>query len=127
MARQPLQSASDSESGIPETVNLPVTGELDLHTFRPKDVRDVVREYLTECRRRGIRRVRVVHGKGIGQLREIVHAELRQHPLVESFQLASSGLGGWGATLVQLKILPPESAPGPGKGLKEEAPDANNL
>jgi len=102
------QSAGDPEPGVPETVPLPVTGELDLHTFRPRDVQDVVREYLLECRQRGIRRVRIVHGKGIGQLREIVHAELRRHPLVGSFQLASSGLGGWGATLVQLKPIPDE-------------------
>jgi dsDNA-specific endonuclease/ATPase MutS2 len=89
-------------------VSLPITGELDLHTFRPRDVQDVVREYIRECGRRGICRVRIVHGKGIGQLREIVHAELRRHPWVESFQLASSGLGGWGATLAQLRSAPAE-------------------
>jgi dsDNA-specific endonuclease/ATPase MutS2 len=94
------------EPGIPDTVSLPMDGVLDLHTFRPRDVKDVVLEYIEECQRRGIRRIRIVHGKGIGQLREIVHAALKQHPAVISFRLASSGLGGWGATLVDLRGNP---------------------
>ncbi len=81
---------------------MPITGELDLHTFRPRDVADVVREYLHECRGRRMRRIRIIHGKGIGQLREIVHRELRSNPGVASFQLAGSALGGWGATVVDL-------------------------
>jgi dsDNA-specific endonuclease/ATPase MutS2 len=93
---------SPGETGIPATVKLPMDGVLDLHTFRPRDVKDLVLEYIEECQRSGIRRIRIVHGKGIGQLREIVHAVLKQHPAVISFRLASSGLGGWGATLVDL-------------------------
>jgi dsDNA-specific endonuclease/ATPase MutS2 len=109
MPPEPQQPAGEPESEIPETVSLPLTGELDLHTFRPRDVQDVVREYLLECRQHGIRRVRIVHGKGIGQLRETVHTELRRHPFVESFQLASGGLGGWGATVAELKPIAYES------------------
>jgi dsDNA-specific endonuclease/ATPase MutS2 len=107
---EPETPAPNPDPDIPETVSLPVTGELDLHTFRPRDVQDVVREYVLECQERGMRAVRIVHGKGIGQLREIVHAELSRHPAVESFRLAGSGLGSWGATVAQLK--PPPNQPG---------------
>jgi len=92
-----------SEGPFPGPVDLPMDGELDLHTFRPRDVPAVVEEYIAECRRRGIRRIRIIHGKGIGQLRETVHQLLKDHPGVESYRLAGAGMGGWGATLVDLQ------------------------
>jgi dsDNA-specific endonuclease/ATPase MutS2 len=86
-----------------ELVPLPVDGMLDLHTFRPKDVTDVVTEYLAACRVRGILRVRLVHGKGIGNLRRTVHAVLASHPAVVEYHLAGGQSGGWGATIVHLR------------------------
>jgi DNA-nicking Smr family endonuclease len=86
-----------------EPIQLPIDGVLDLHTFRPRDVKPLVLEYLTECRTRGILRVRIIHGKGIGQLRETVHQLLAKHPDVVEFHLASEHFGGWGATIVHLK------------------------
>ena len=82
---------------------LPIDGVLDLHTFRPQDVKEVLLEYLTECRRRGILEVRVIHGKGIGELRRTVHTLLARVPEVESFAEASEHFGGWGATIVHLR------------------------
>jgi len=90
-----------------DPVPVPIDGVLDLHPFRPADVKDVVLEYLEECDRRGIREVRVIHGKGIGELRRTVHHLLERHPRVASFALASQLYGGDGATIVHL--LPPES------------------
>ena len=83
-------------------VDLPIDGVLDLHTFRPADVKGVVTDYLAECRARGILQVRVIHGKGIGQLRQTVHSILAKHPHVISFALASEAYGGSGATMVNL-------------------------
>lgn len=89
-----------------EPVEYPVDGTLDLHMFRPRDVPELVRDYLGECREAGILNVRIVHGKGIGTLRETVHALLRKMPEVESFRLGDGGSGGsWGATVVQLKAV----------------------
>lgn len=85
-----------------EPVAIPITGELDLHTFRPADAASLVETYLAECRRRGRRRVRIVHGKGTGALRETVHAQLRKLPGVVGFSLGDEHSGGWGATLVTL-------------------------
>ena len=82
-------------------VEFPVDGILDLHTFRPEDARDVVRDYLDSCRKKGILEVRIIHGKGKGVLRRIVHSVLSDRDDVDSFCLASDS-GGWGATLVGL-------------------------
>ncbi len=85
-----------------QPVELPVNGELDLHTFHPSDVRDVVEAYLQACRERGILDLRVVHGKGKGVLREQVHALLRNHPAVKGFSIATDR-SSWGATVVRLR------------------------
>jgi len=82
---------------------VPITPELDLHTFRPSEIGELLPEYFAECRRDGILAVRVVHGKGRGTLREGVHALLRRLPEVRDFQYpAGGGSGGWGATWVFL-------------------------
>lgn len=82
---------------------MPISGILDLHTFRPADVKDLVPDYIDECRNQGILQVRIIHGKGIGTLRETVHALLAVMPEVSSFKLADEQAGGWGATIVRLK------------------------
>ncbi len=90
------------ESGEPEPVELPVDGTLDLHTFQPAQVKDLLSDYLAACREKGILEVRVIHGKGTGILRETVHSVLRRLPSVSSFRLAGEDAGGWGATIVML-------------------------
>ena len=87
----------------PMPVEIPIDGTLDLHYFQPRDVDDLVFSYLSECRDRGILQVRIVHGKGIGVLRERVHSVLGKLSIVESFALAGESAGGWGATIVRLK------------------------
>ncbi len=100
----------DCEHAPDGPVELPLEGELDLHTFRPADIKEVVISYLEACRARGILQVRVVHGKGIGQLRQTVHAALAKLPFVASFGLAGPHYGGEGATIVNLK--PVQTSPG---------------
>jgi DNA-nicking Smr family endonuclease len=86
-----------------EPVKIPITGELDLHTFRPDEAGDLVDHYLAECQRLDLRQVRIVHGKGTGTLRALVHARLHRSPLVVGFAQGDERSGGWGATLVTLK------------------------
>ena len=102
-----LQERPDERLGATEggAVEVPINGVLDLHMFRPADVGDLVPTYLEECRKRGILQVRIIHGKGIGALRETVHAILRRMPEVATFGLAPDYLGGWGATVVELRGL----------------------
>jgi DNA-nicking Smr family endonuclease len=86
-----------------EPVEHPIDGTLDLHAFQPGEVKDVVRDYLALCRERGILQVRIIHGKGTGILRGIVHALLAKQPEVAAYRLADETGGGWGATIVELK------------------------
>lgn len=91
-----------------DSIELPIDGTLDLHTFHPREVKDLVPDYLAECRARGIVDVRIIHGKGTGALRRTVHAILDRCPEVASYVLASPDAGGWGATLVALHPLAEE-------------------
>jgi len=84
-------------------VEVPVDGTLDLHTFNPREVKDLVPEYLNACREKGIFQVRIIHGKGTGTLRTTVHAILKKLSYVVSYRLADEGAGSWGATIVSLK------------------------
>jgi len=68
---------------VDDPIQLPIDGVLDLHTFKPAEVKDVVLEYLAECRERGIFQVRIIHGKGIGNIISTVHAVLDRHGLVK--------------------------------------------
>jgi DNA-nicking Smr family endonuclease len=91
----------------PPPVRIPITGELDLHTFRPEEAASVVAEYLAVCQKSGLCAVRIIHGKGTGTLRETVHSTLRRSALVASYRLGDETTGSWGATLVRLKPLSP--------------------
>jgi len=84
-------------------VDMPIDGVLDLHTFQPSDVRDLVPEYLEACVQKEIYRVRIIHGKGTGTLLRTVRIVLKKLPLVESIEPAGEDEGGWGATIVRLR------------------------
>ena len=70
-----------------EPIQLPIDGVLDLHTFKPSEIKDLVPDYLAACRERGIFQMRIIHGKGIGNLKRTVHSILAKHPEVISFTL----------------------------------------
>jgi dsDNA-specific endonuclease/ATPase MutS2 len=85
-----------------DPVEIPIEGVLDLHTFSPREVKDLVPEYIEECLRRGLSELRIIHGKGTGTLKATVHGLLRKNPHVASFRDAGPGGGDWGATEVRL-------------------------
>ena len=93
-----------------DPVEIPIDGALDLHAFRPAEVKQLIPDYLEECQARGIVQVRIVHGKGTGSLRRTVHAILDRLDCVASYRLGDETSGSWGATLVDLRARPPASA-----------------
>lgn len=97
-------SDDDDEPFDPDAVvALPIDGVLDLHTFSPRDVGDLVPTWIDECKAHGLFELRIVHGKGTGALRRTVHAILARRDDVLDYRLAPPERGGWGATLVTLK------------------------
>ena len=90
----------DPENGGP--VELPIDGTIDLHAFAAREVPSLLAEWIEACRARGILEVRIVHGKGTGQLRRTVESLLARSPAVLSFRAAGESGGGWGATLATL-------------------------
>jgi DNA-nicking Smr family endonuclease len=93
---------SDAPGGEDPPVVLPIEDALDLHTFAPRDIPDLVRDYLEACACRGFREVRIIHGRGTGTQRAAVRSVLAGHPLVQMFADAPPERGGWGATIVRL-------------------------
>lgn len=91
------------EAPVPDVVVIPVTGELDLHAFSPRDVAAVVADYLQACLEKGLEEVRLVHGRGTGARRAEVRRLLRGHPDVVASRDAPPPSGGWGVTLVVLR------------------------
>ena len=88
-------------------VEWPIDGTLDLHLFDPREIGELVPDYLHACRERGLLAVRIVHGKGIGELRRTVETLLARLPeVVAAYRPADETAGGWGAMLVTLHPLP---------------------
>jgi len=92
----------DPTTEIP--IELPIDGVLDLHTFLPRELDDLLHDYIQACLDSGIIDIRIIHGKGKGVLRDRVYSILKRHPRVERFVQAPEEAGGWGAVLVRLKV-----------------------
>ncbi|MEL7834190.1 Smr/MutS family protein [Fodinibius sp. Rm-B-1B1-1] len=81
---------------------LPIDGTLDLHTFDPNELGSLIPAYIKECLKKEIYEIRIIHGKGTGNLRRSVHALLDRNKHVISYSLANDR-SGWGATVATLK------------------------
>ena len=95
-----LQGEDEEEGQEVETFE--ITDVLDLHSFQPKEIGELVRDYLDLAYEKGIRRLRIIHGKGIGVQRERVRKILEKDPRVISFGDPPGEAGGWGATWVEM-------------------------
>ena len=94
---------SEADEYFPEPVTIEITDVFDLHTIPPRDVKAVVEEYLREAHERRFPVVRIIHGKGIGVQRSMVHAILARTPFVFDWTDAPPEAGGLGATIVRMK------------------------
>ncbi len=62
----------------------------------------IIDKYLDSCYVSGIHQVRIVHGKGTGKLRDVIHNYLKNNKYVKSFSIAPYGEGDFGVTIVNL-------------------------
>jgi dsDNA-specific endonuclease/ATPase MutS2 len=95
--------ASEAENETGRVAVIEITDVLDLHSFRPNETADVVREYLEQATQLGLKRLRIIHGRGIGAQRRTVRTVLERDPRVLQFDDAPPEAGGWGATLVEIR------------------------
>lgn len=98
-----MKMEKDENNFFEEPVKLPIEDCIDLHTFSPKDIPDLLDSYLKACWEAGLKEVRIIHGKGIGVQREMVRKTLSRSPLIDHFSQASPEAGGWGATIARFK------------------------
>lgn len=101
----------DADSGTPGADDFPeppeaeieITDVFDLHSFQPREVADVTRAYLDAAYEKGLREVRIIHGRGVGVQRQTVRKVLERDPRVIEFGDAPPMAGGWGATLARME------------------------
>lgn len=94
-----------------------VQSELDLHGLRTDEAKGQLTLFLAECKKQGLRCVRIVHGKGLRSknrepvLKHKVRHWLTQRDEILAFVEARSVSGGSGAVIVLLKSpLKPNAA-----------------
>jgi dsDNA-specific endonuclease/ATPase MutS2 len=97
----------DPNNPFTEPVVIEFGDVIDLHSIPPRQIRQVVEEYIEEASRRGVEGVRIIHGKGVGVQREAVRSILARSPFVVDFRDAPPEAGGWGATIVTLVVPGP--------------------
>jgi DNA-nicking Smr family endonuclease len=83
-----------------EITRVELKDELDLHPFHPKDAKLLLRDFIEDASKKGIKIVRIVHGKGRSVIKSIVTAELERNEHISKFQ---DEPGNWGATIAYLK------------------------
>jgi DNA mismatch repair protein MutS2 len=79
-----------------------ISPELNIIGWRVPDALSHLDKYLDEAVAAGLRRVRIIHGKGSGRLRAAVHELLTSHPQVKAYMPCNPQEGGWGATAVEM-------------------------
>lgn len=100
----PPPKPDDEDDAIDDTVVVPIEDAIDLHAFAPGDIPSVVESYLEAAQEKGLTEVRIIHGRGKGVQKERVRQVLSRSALVERFEEATPDRGGWGATVVNLKL-----------------------
>jgi dsDNA-specific endonuclease/ATPase MutS2 len=103
MASDPTDREPDApEEAFEDALELEITDVLDLHSFPPREVADLVRDWLDAAYEKGFREVRIIHGRGVGVQRRRVRTILERDRRVVDFRDAPGEHGGWGATIVAL-------------------------
>jgi DNA mismatch repair protein MutS2 len=94
-------STGEPEPRVTAPAAPPISTELHLRGLRVDEATPRLEKYIDDAYRAQAPFVRIVHGKGTGTLRKVVHQFLRDHPLVSSYRVGEQGEGGTGVTVVK--------------------------
>ena len=112
MTRKPANRKPDNDEDFAfdeeDPIIMPIDGILDLHTFLPRELNNLIDDYIEACVQAGVLEIRIIHGKGKGILKKRVYSILARNNKVQGYSQASEDAGGWGAVLVKLKSASPD-------------------
>lgn len=94
-------SIENPDESVPEFIF--VTDVLDLHGFFPEQLPEMLEDFIQNAISLNLSVLRIIHGKGKSKLKWTVRKFLEEHPRVLQFRDAPPELGGWGATVVEVK------------------------
>lgn len=80
-----------------------ISNEINVISLTVDEAIPIVDKFLDDCSLSSLDKVRIVHGKGTGKLRQGIHNYLKNHSHVKSFRLGTFGEGEMGVTIVELK------------------------
>ena len=80
-----------------------ISSEINVIGLNVDEAVSIVDKYLDDCYLSSLDKVRIVHGKGTGKLRQGIHTYLKTHPHIKSFRLGTFGEGEMGVTVVEFK------------------------
>ena len=75
--------------------------ECDLHFFEPRETGDVINEFIRQAVAKGMKTIRLVHGKGRSAKKRQAYDILMNHPDVREFRNDGTN---WGAAIITLKM-----------------------
>jgi DNA mismatch repair protein MutS2 len=99
---RPVRQQEASEVAVRGPVMASPGMELDLRGWRAEQVAPELEKYLNSAYLAELPWVHIIHGKGMGILKEVVRQYLTNHPLVAAFRLGQAAEGGDGVTVITL-------------------------
>jgi DNA mismatch repair protein MutS2 len=104
--KQTSKRKSEGYSGIADRLNAKMANfsfQLDVRGMRGEEAVEKLRNYIDDASMLNISEVKILHGKGHGILRTLVHDYLRTLPEIKTFRDEHIERGGHGITIVILK------------------------
>ncbi len=80
-----------------------ISSEINVIGLNVDEAVHIIDKYLDDCYLSSLDKVRIVHGKGTGKLRQGIHTYLKTHSHIKSFRLGTFGEGEMGVTIVEFK------------------------
>ena len=105
MQHKPVQGRN-RYSNIAEEINRKMANfnlQIDVRGKRGEEALDIVKQYIDDAVLLSISEVRILHGKGYGILRSLIHDYLSTIPEIKSFKDEHIERGGHGITVVKFR------------------------